>query len=181
VPRPPRTEIPGGVFHVYARGSRQAPIYRQRADWLTYLGFLARTTERFRWHCLAYCLMGNHLHLLVETPDANLGKGMQSLHSRFAQRINRRYGTKGHLFESRYGCVVVQNDAQLWMVIRYIARNPVDGGLCKRAEDYEWSSYGWVVDRAPPAWLSTDRLLACLSAAGGDPMENYRQLVAADF
>ena len=156
-------------------------VYRSRADRLTYLTFFERTTEGYRWNCLAYCLMGNHVHLLVETPDANLGKGMQSLHGRYAQRMNQRYGTKGAFFESRYGCVVMENDAQLWMAIRYIALNPVAAGICAQAEDYEWSSYGRVVGLTPPPFLSTERLLAYLSAAGGDPLQNYRNLVAADF
>ena len=181
MPRPPRIEIPGGIFHVYARGSRQQEIYRSRSDRVTYLHFLALTIERYRWHCLAYCLMGNHVHLLIETPDANLGKGMQALHGRYAQRMNQRYGTKGALFESRYGCVLMENDAQLWMAIRYIARNPVEAGLCPRAEEYEWSSYGSVARLLPAQVVSVDRLLAYLAIAGGDAVENYRDLVVADF
>jgi REP element-mobilizing transposase RayT len=181
MPRPPRIEVPGGIFHVYARGSRQEAIYRMRADRLRYLRFLEQTVQRYGWRCLAYCLMGNHVHLLVETPDPNLGKGMQSLHSRYAQRMNQRHGTKGALFESRYGCVFIENDAQLWMAIRYIALNPVNAGLCTHAEDYEWSSYGRVLGRRPPALLDAPRLLAYLSTTGGDPRQNYRDLVTADF
>ena len=181
VARAPRIEVPGAISHVYARGSRQEAIYRTREDRLTYLRFLARTIERHRWHCLAYCLMGNHVHLLIETPDANLGKGMQSLHGGYAQRVNQHYGTKGALFESRYGCVRMENDAQLWMAIRYIALNPVEARLCAHAEKYEWSSYGAVVRRNPPPFLSLRRLLSCLGAAGGDAVENYRDLVEGDF
>ena len=166
---------------MYARGSRQQPIYRTRADRVTYLGFLAQTVERYRWHCLAYCLMGNHVHLLVETPDPNLGKGMKSLHGRYAQRINLRHGTKGALFESRYGCVLMENDAQLWMTIRYIALNPVEAGLSTHAAEYEWSSYGSLIGLKPPAFIDAERLLGYLSATGGDPLENYRDLVTADF
>ncbi len=166
---------------MYARGSRQQLIYRNRADRLTYLGFLAQTVTRYRWRCLAYCLMGNHMHLLVETPDPNLGKGMQSLHGRYAQRMNQRYGTKGAFFESRYGCVPMETDAQLWMTIRYIALNPVQAGLSVHAEDYEWSSYGRIVALKPPAFLDAWRVLSYLSATGGNPLENYRDLVRADF
>jgi REP-associated tyrosine transposase len=125
--------------------------------------------------------MGNHVHLLIETPDANLGKGMQSLHGRYAQRMNQRHGTKGALFESRYGSVIMENDAQLWMAIRYIARNPVEAGLCALAEQYEWSSFAAVTRLKPPRLLSVDRLLSYLAIAGGDAMETYRDLVAADF
>jgi hypothetical protein len=125
--------------------------------------------------------MGNHVHLLVETPDPNLGKGMQSLHSRYAQRMNQCYGTRGAFFESRYGCVLMENDAQLWMTIRYLALNPVRAGLSLKAEDYEWSSYGCVIARRPHAFIDAPRLLSYLSAPGGDPLENYRGLVRADF
>ena len=111
--------------------------------------------------------MGNHVHLLVETPDANLEKGMQSLHGGYAQRMNQRHGTKGALFESRYGCVVMENDAQLWMAIRYIALNPVEAGLCTHAEDYEWSSYGHVVGcEAPASSTSSGCSLFLASTAG---------------
>ena len=166
---------------MYARGSRQQAIYRTHDDRQTYLRLLARAVARHRWNCLAYCLMGNHLHLLIETPEANLGKGMQSLHGGYARLVNQRYGAKGALFESRYGCVRMENDAQLWMTIRYIARNPVEAGLSPRAENYEWSSYGAVVRRKAPPFLSLARLLSCLSIGGGDALENYRGLVTADF
>ena len=125
--------------------------------------------------------MGNHLHLLVETPEANLAKGMHRLHGGYARWFNERYGMKGALFESRYGCVAMENDAQLWMATRYIARNPVEAGLCARAETYEWSSYAAVIQQTAPRWLATSRLLAYMSVAGGDPIRNYRELVTADF
>ena len=181
MPRALRTEAPGAICHVFARGSRQDAIFRSRADRVLYLGFLARCVERCHWHCLAYCLMGNHVHLLIETPKANLGKGMQALHGRYAQRFNQYYGTKGALFESRYGCVAMENDAQLWMTLRYIALNPVEARLCTHAAAYEWSSYGEVIAQMAPAWLSTQRLLNYLSSPGGNPLQNYRELVAADF
>ena len=181
MPRPPRIEVPGGIFHVYARGSRQQEIYRARSDRVTYLRFLALTVEQHRWHLLAYCLMGNHVHLLIETPEANLANGMKSLHGRYAQWMNQRYGTKGALFESRYGSVLIESDAQLWMAIRYIARNPLEAGMCAHAEDYEWSSFGSVSRLMPSQPISVDRLLSYLSVAGGDAVHNYRELVAADF
>ena len=179
--RPPRLEIPGGIFHVYARGAARSALFRGRADRLLYLALLKRTIQRCGWLCLAYCLMGNHVHLLLETPFANLGRGMQSLHGRYAQRFNQRHDRKGHLFESRYGSVHVENDAQLWMTIRYLALNPVEAGLVARADDYEWSSYGRVVTGRPPGFLATQQLLAYLAAGGGDPLEQYQELVVADF
>lgn len=179
MPRPLRQELAGGVFHVFGRGNRGRMIFRRRADRRTYLTLLGSTVRRFGWRCLAYCLMGTHVHLLLETPEPNLGRGMQHLHGRFAQRMNVRYREKGHFFESRYGCVRVEGDGQLWMTARYIARNPVAAGLCARAEDYEWSSYGAVLREVAPDFLDAPRLLSYFEAAGGQALGRYQELVAA--
>jgi putative transposase len=164
---------------VYARGNRRRAIYLRRADRLAYLTLLRSTVVRFEWQCLAYCLMRNHVHLLVETPHANLARGMQSLHGRYAQRFNQRYRETGHLFEGRYGSVRIEGDGQLWMAARYIALNPVQAGICERPEDYEWSSYGSVLAGWPPDFLDSDRLLSYFQAAGGTALTRYRELVAA--
>ena len=179
--RPPRLEVPGGIFHITARGVARSNIFRGRADRLLYLALLRRAVQRFGWLCLAYCLMGNHVHLLLETPVPNLGRGMQNLHGRYGQRFNQRHGRKGHLFESRYHSVHVENDAQLWMTLRYIALNPVEAELTTRADSYEWSSYAAVLSGRPPAFLATDALLDYLAATGGNPLEQYQELVTADF
>jgi REP element-mobilizing transposase RayT len=171
-------ELPGGIFHVYARGNCRRAIYLRRADRLTYLSMLAEAIRRYGWQCLAFCLMSNHVHLLIETPHANLSRGMQNFHSRYAQRLNQRYRMTGHLFEGRFGSVQVEGDGQLWVTLRYIALNPVDAGICARPEDYEWSSYGALVRGRAPALLDSERLLSYLGAAGGDPLRRYRELVA---
>lgn len=162
---------------MYARGNCRRPIYLQRADRLKYLALLAAVVARFEWRCLAYCLMRNHVHLLIETPHANLARGMQNLHGRYAQRFNQRYRMTGHLFESRYGSVRVEGDGQLWMTARYIALNPVEAGICERAEDYEWSSYGSVLAGAPADFLDSDHLLSYFRSAGGSGVRRYRELV----
>ena len=138
---------------------------------------LRKTIRRYEWHCLAFCLMSNHVHLLLETPHANLGRGMQSLHGRYAQRLNQRYGMTGHVFEGRFGSVRVEGDGQLWMAARYLALNPVDAGICTRPEDYEWSSYGAVIRGQPPPFLNAELLLSHFEAAGGDGVRRYRELV----
>jgi REP element-mobilizing transposase RayT len=176
--RGPRIELAGGIFHVYARGNCRRWIYRDPADRLSYLRMLHATARRYEWHCLSYCLMTNHVHLLLETPHANLGRGMQSCHGRYAQWLNQRHGMTGHVFEGRFGSVHVEGDGQLWMTARYLAMNPVDAGICAHAAEYEWSSYGAMLRGEAPALLNADRLLSYFGAAGGDPLSRYRDLVA---
>ena len=120
-----------------------------------------------RWRCLAYCLMDNHVHLLIETPEANLGSGMQWLHGFYAQAYNERHGRVGHVFQGRYGAVRITSDEQLWTVAAYIANNPVEGGLCARPEDWPWSSHAAaILGRPSPDWLDVERL----RTMGSDPL-----------
>jgi putative transposase len=160
------------MHHVYARGNRKQRIYLDDRDRVAYLRLLGLVVRERGWRCLAYCLMSNHLHLLVETPQPNLGAGMESLQGGYARGFNRRHGRTGHLFERRYGAVRIRSDAQLWWVVRYIAMNPVEAGLCARPEEWRWSSAG---GGAP--WLDRRRLLEHLAAQGGDPRRRYAELL----
>jgi putative transposase len=179
MPRQPREELAGGIHHVYARGNAKQLIYLDDADRERYLRILGKAVLRHRWRCLAYCLMDNHVHLLVETPTPNLGRGMQWLHGLYARAFNGRYSRSGHLFQGRFGAVRVKSDAQLLMVVRYIARNPVEGGLCGEPDDWPWSSHATVRrDQARPAWLDTPRLLDFFGASGGESLRRYAELVA---
>ena len=177
MPRKPRLELAGGIHHVYARGNRRQPIYLSDRDRTIYLELLAQVVKRQGWSCLAYCLMKNHVHLLVETPQANLGAGMGRMHGLYAQGFNKRYRHTGHLFQGRFGSVLVKTDAQLLQTARYIALNPVEAGLCETADDWPWGSHGAVRSGDGPAWLDRAKLLAYFGAAGGDPRRVYEQLV----
>ena len=179
MPRKPREERPGAIHHVYARGNDRRVVFRDDADRWTYLTLLGRMTRRQRWLLLAYCLMDNHVHLLVETPEPNLGRGMQRLHGTYAQTHNERHGRCGHLFDGRYGAKPVKTDAQLWVVAAYIARNPVEAACCRRAEEWPWSSHAAVLGGRSPAWLSVARLLEHFAGAGDRPRERYAAFVAA--
>jgi putative transposase len=172
MPRKPREEAEGALHHVYARGNRKQRIYLDDRDRRAYLRLLSLVVRDKRWRCLAYCLMNNHLHLLVETPHANLGAGMESLQGGYAKGFNRRHGRTGHVFERRYGSVPIRTDAQLWWVVRYIAMNPVDAGLCARPEQWRWSSAG-----SAEHWLDRSRLFEYLGARGGDPRRRYAELL----
>src|SRR4051794_19402408 len=155
MPRKPRLEVAGGVHHVYARGNRRQAIYVGDTDRILYLELLAQAVARQRWRCLAYCLMPNHVHLLVETPEPNLGAGIGRMHGLYAQTFNGRHDHCGHLFQGRFGSVVMKTDAQLLQVARYIARNPVEAGLCRAAEAWPWGSHAAVMRGSGPAWLDS--------------------------
>jgi hypothetical protein len=120
--------------------------------------------------------MENHVHLLIETREANLGAGMQRLHGLYAQTYNERHGRCGHLFQGRYGAVRIQSDEQLWTVAAYIALNPVEAGLCERPDQWPWSSYGATTGRPSPEWLDVARLLWYFEGLGGESLQRYVEL-----
>jgi putative transposase len=173
VPRKPREEVEGGVFHVFARGNDKRLIYRDDVDRRVYLTMLRGTVRQRRWRLLSYCLMENHVHLLVETPEANLGDGMQRLHSLYASEFNKRHRRSGHVFQGRYGAVRIKTDEQLWTVAAYIATNPVRAGLCDTPADWRWSSHSAALEAEGPDWIDVPRLLTYFGSAGGDPRQRY--------
>jgi putative transposase len=170
----PREEEPGAIHHVYARGNRRQDIFVDDNDRRAYLAMLRKVVRRHRWSCLAYCLMRNHVHLLIETPDPNLGDGMKRLHGPYAQGFNTRHKKVGHLFQGRYGAERVTSDAQLVATLRYIALNPVEAGSCEDARDWRWSSYALLVEGIAPEWVDGVRVRAYLAAWGADLREVAR-------
>ena len=168
MPRKPREDVPGAVHHVTARGNRKQEIFLDVDDRATYLLLLGEVVVLRRWLCLAYCLMANHVHLLIETPEGGLGRGMQLLHGLYAETFNKRHGRSGHLFQGRYGSVRVESDEQLWVTARYIVMNPVEAGLCATAAAWPWSSHAATVGAcAAPAWLDVGRLRSYFGTWGG--------------
>lgn len=139
--RLPRNETVAGIWHVFARGVEKRLIFLDEEDWRTYLRLLRSVVKSFRWHCLAYCLMPNHVHLLIETTEPNLGKGMHALHGTYARVFNEKWVRVGHLFQSRFGSRAVHDDLGLMRVLAYIEANPIAAGLCTAPGDWEWSSY----------------------------------------
>jgi hypothetical protein len=121
--------------------------------------------------------MRNHVHLLVETREANLGAGMGRLHTLYAQGFNRAYGRCGHVFQGRFGSVLMRSDEQVITTARYIALNPVEAGLCDTADAWLWGSHAALVRGGGPAWLDRAKLLAHFGAGGGDPRRVYEQFV----
>jgi putative transposase len=180
VARPPRVELAGGIHHVYARGNRKQRLFFDDRDRWTYLRLLAAAVRNRGWHCLAYCLMGNHVHLVLETPEPNLGRGMQHLHGTFAQLLNKKYDLTGHAFEGRYRSVPILTDEQLWVTLRYIALNPVEAGLSRVPDEYRWSSHGALVRGAAPPFLALEQMLDHFEGPG-DRFDRYRRFIATEF
>jgi putative transposase len=177
--RPLRICIPGGVYHVIARGNERAPIYRDDADRFAFLRMLDRVVDRFSWLCHAYCLMGNHYHLVVETPRPNLPTGMQQLNGPYACWFNERHDRCGHVFQARYRSILVQKDSHLLSLCRYVVLNPVRAGLCPGPESYHWSSYRATAgDARAEAFLTTDWILGCLAGSKSTAQARYRAFVA---
>ena len=165
MPRQLRIDYPGAIHHVMSRGDRREDIYHDEVDRQDFLKTLAETCQKTDWQVHAYCLMSNHFHLVLETPNANLVEGMQWLLSTYTIRLNRRHETPGHVFSGRYKALIVEGegDGYLKTVCDDVHLNPVRAKLLKpkaRLSDYRWSSYGEYLKAAGkrPAWLRVDRL-----------------------
>ncbi len=176
--RPLRLEYTDALYHVTSRGDRREDIYDDETDRQIFLTIFAESIERFNWLCYAYCLMDNHYHLLVQTPDANLSKGMRQLNGVYTQAYNRRHGKTGHLFQGRYKAILVDADTYLLELSRYIVLNPVKVGMVKQVGEWPWSSYPAMVgDISVPPWLSKDYLLAQFSKQRKTAIRKYQIFV----
>lgn len=176
--RPLRLEFAGAVYHVTSRGDRREDIYLDDEDRREWLAVLALVCDRFNWVLHAYCQMTNHYHLLVETVEGNLSAGMRQLNGVYTQRFNRRHGMVGHLFQGRYKAILVQKEAHLLELSRYVVLNSVRAGMCDLPEDWEWSSYSFVTsDRFTPEWLDTDWLLGQFGTQRAAARRAYQQFV----
>lgn len=139
MPRKPRPVLGGGIYHVWARGIDRRDLFADDRDRRAYLAILNDTCEEHGWVRLAYCLMDNHIHLILETPLPNLSQGMRVLHSRYAQRFNLRHDRSGHVFQGRFGCSLIESNKQFIAVTRYVANNPVEAGLCSEPQQWAWT------------------------------------------
>lgn len=158
--RPLRLELAGGLYHVTARGNRREAIYFSDRDRRAWLALLGDVCSAHGWRCHAWCQMTNHYHLVVETPDRDLARGMRRLNGRYAQYVNRNQGRVGHLFQGRYTAILVEKDHYLLELARYVVLNPVRAGMVNDAGDWPWSSHAALLGQAEaPDWLETDWLL----------------------
>lgn len=176
--RPIRIEFPDALYHVTARGDRREDIFEDDQDRREFLLILEKVVTQFNWTCYAWCLMDNHYHLLIQTPDGNLSKGMRQLNGVFTQASNRRHLRVGHLFQGRFKAILVDSDAYLLELARYVVLNPVRAGMVKVPADWAWSSYRASMGLEPsPLWLATDGLLACFAKRRSLAQQRYAQFV----
>jgi REP element-mobilizing transposase RayT len=178
--RPLRIEFPNALYHVTARGDRREDIFEDDEDRTLFLETLGEVIDQFNWVCYAWCLMDNHYHLLIQTPDGNLSKGMRQLNGIYTQASNRRHKRVGHLFQGRFKAILVDSDHYLQELSRYVVLNPVRAGMVKSPGAWQWSSYRASMGREEaPSWLAVDGLLAQFAKRRTLAQERYAQFVVA--
>lgn len=177
--RPIRIEFPNALYHVTARGDRREDIFEDDIDRQAFLHILAQVVGQFNWLCYAWCLMDNHYHLLIQTPDANLSKGMRQLNGVFTQTSNRRHHRVGHVFQGRFKAILVDSDAYLLELARYVVLNPVRAGMVRKPHKWAWSSYRASMGLAPAEpFLAVDGLLAQFAKRRAVAQARYAKFVA---
>jgi REP element-mobilizing transposase RayT len=176
--RPLRLEYPSAVYHITSRGNGRNPIFDDDRDRKGFLFTLDDVVQRYRWICHAYCLMENHYHLLIETPEANLSRGMRQLNGVYTQRFNRRHKKTGHLFEGRFKAILVEKENYLLELCRYVVLNPVRAGMIERPESWKWSSYRPTAGfQRAPNYLKIDWILGLFDSRKSLAQKKYREFV----
>jgi putative transposase len=185
--RPLRIEFPGAVYHVTARGDRRESIFDDDEDRHRFLTVVGQAMARFDAVALAYCLMDNHYHIVVHTRRANLSRLMQHINGVYTQTYNARHAKVGHLFQGRFKGILVDENAYLLEVCRYVDLNPLRARMVRDPANWPWCSYGAHVGReAPPGWLDTSAVHGYLlgrdtvtAADKRKAQQRYAALVAA--
>ena len=173
-----RLELSGGLYHVTSRGDRREDIFVDDIDREVWLETLAQCCERYNWAIHAWCQMTNHYHLIVETAEGNLSAGMRQLNGVYTQKLNRRHGRVGHVFQGRFKGILVERDSYLLELARYVVLNPLRAGMVKNVRQWKWSSYPAMVGTAPrPGWLHTDWVLGQFGAQRARQLERYVEFV----
>ena len=164
--RPLRIEYSGACYHVTARGNGGQALFTDVEDAQKFLELFSLEVAQQGWLCHGYCLVENHYHLLVETPEPNLGRGMGRLNMRYSQWFGRRHHRQGHLFQGRYKAILFEKDRHLLELARHVASNPVRVQAVNSVALWRWSSYGALATGVDvPDWLTTVDVLSFLDAS----------------
>jgi len=173
-----RLEYAGALYHVTARGKAQQNIYLDEQDRRRFLDLLGCEVSQQQWRCYAYCLMNNHYHLLLETPEENLSCGMRRLNSLYTQTFNRRHQQLGHVLQGRFKSILVEKEAYLLELCRYIVLNPVRAGLVKKVQDWPWSSYRVTMGQeTTPSWVKTGGVYRLFHRSKDEARRRYQHYV----
>ncbi len=177
--RPLRLQFEHALYHVTSRGNARQAIVKTQADRQAFLACLAQVVDRFAWQCHAYCLMNNHYHLLVETPHPNLSQGMRQLNGPYTQGFNRRHRRVGHVFQGRFKAILVEREAHLLELCRYVVLNPVRAQMVKHAEEWAWSNYRATAGLEPcPPFLDVAWTWEQLAVRPATAQRRYQAFVA---
>ena len=176
--RPLRLEYPGALYHVTSRGNAKSDIYLDDGDRRIFLRTLGATVTRQHWLLHAFCLMGNHYHLLIETPEPNLSRGMHRLNGAYSQCFNRRHQRVGHVLQGRFTAILVERETHLLELARYVPLNPVRAGFVSSAEAWPWSSYRATAGIEPsPPWLSATAVLEYFGGEAEAARQRFQRFV----
>lgn len=177
--RPLRIEYAGAVYHITSRGNERKAVFKTDQDRINFLNTLQHVNKRYHWICHAYCLMDNHYHLLIETPDGNLALGMRQLNGVYTQLFNKLHGRTGHLFQGRYKSILIQKDSHLPEVCRYVVLNPVRAKMAERPDAWKWSSYRATAGReAAHPCVTIDWVQGQFSGRREKAEQEYRKFVS---
>ena len=167
--RPLRLEFPGAVYFITTKGNGNQNVFLDSDDAEKWLTVFENVCQRFGWICYAYCLMGNHYMIVIETPKPNLSKGMRQLNGIYTQAFNRKNGTGGHIFQGRFKSVLVQKEKYLAGLIKYILFMPVKSGFVKLPLQFKWSSCKFLFDRDEcPGWIENSHVKSLFRNLGAD-------------
>jgi len=176
--RPLRIEYAGAVYHITSRGNEKKAVFKTDRDRELFLNTLQHVNKRYNWICHAYCLMDNHYHLLIETPDGNLALGMRQLNGVYTQLFNKAHNRTGHLFQGRYKSILIQKDSHLLEVCRYVVLNPVRARMADAPAAWKWSSYRATAgSQAGHPCLTAAWVLGQFSGKRDKAEKEYRQFV----
>jgi len=179
--RPLRIEYEGAWYHVMNRGRRSDRIFVGPDDYRLFIDLLKEAIELWNIQISAYCLMSNHYHLLIHTPQGNLSRCMRHINAVYTQRFNRAHGFDGQLFRGRFKAIVVHGDEYLLQLVRYIHRNPLRAGIVDRLGEYQWSSHnGYLSPDGKWDWLYKDFILSILSARKEHRLQAYQRFIMID-
>jgi len=178
--RPLRLEFAGAVYHVTSRGNERRPIFTSDDDRISFLAFLGQAAHRFGWSITAWVLMTNHFHLVIQTPEPNLSRGMHWLNGCYVGKYNKRYKRSGHLFGGRFHAFLIEKETYFTEVLRYVILNPVRADMVARPEEYRWSSYRATAGlESAPDWLDRGAALAAFAPDAALAAAYYREFVEA--
>jgi REP element-mobilizing transposase RayT len=176
--RPLRIEYAGAFYHVMHRGNAGGAIFSSERDREKLLEYFSKAAERYAIKIHTYCLMTNHYHLLIETPQPNLSQAVKWINVSYAAYFNRKRSRNGHLFQGRFKAVLVDAEGYLKNLSRYIHLNPVRAGMVAQCKDYPWSSYpGFGGYEKQPVWLETQWLLSLFGSDTSEAKKRYRDYV----